>query len=182
MEDVIYRNIKGFIKVIDFKWWKSFANRLGIKVFTKETGSSTCFNIYRGSKSVSFTINQLESTNEILLDYMQLEHEDTPLVILIDCLIYHLKLSGEKTILKSGSIIKSTYFNKGSVVNLDYNDPLSQFELYLMKETIFGYVHLAIDEFIEARRAGDLVKIKHVKESFLYYQAKLTQLNEQLQS
>jgi hypothetical protein len=182
VEDVIYRNLKGFIKFIDFKWWKSFADRLGIIVYTKTTKNSTYFTIYRGGKSVSFTINRLGSANEIILDYMRLESEDTPLAILIDCLIYHLKLSGEKTIVKSGSIIKSTYFDKGIVVNLDYEDPVSQFELYLIKETIFGYVHLALDKLIEARRAGDLVRIKQVKESLLYYQAQLAQLNEQLQS
>ena len=56
----------------------------------------------------------------------------------------------------------------------------SKFELLLIRETIFGLVHLSLDRMIEFQRLGHLDKVEEIKETFEDYRRWLNQLTEQI--
>jgi hypothetical protein len=174
---VIYRNIKGIFEALNFKWWKSFASLLGFTVDEHETMNTTTITVYRGERSACFTIYRSGLEHLLCLDYLRLESEDPSFVKLFDSLIHHMSLSGEKHII-DGSLRESTYFKEGKVINSDHGDSPSRFELHLLRESIFGHVHLALDELVEAQRSGDTERVKKIKETFNHYQKQLSQLNE----
>lgn len=177
---IIYRSIRGFIEEIDIKWWKSFAAQLGLKFHEHTTANTTTITVCQGAKTASFTMYRLGSKLEITLDYLRLEPKETMLAELVDYLIHHLKLSGEKHIIDSGQFIGSTFFDEGKVVKKhnDYSD--HQFEQYLLKEIIFGKVHLALDHLVIAQHLGDSETVQKIKDMINNYQKQLEQIDEQL--
>ena len=72
-----------------------------------------------------------------------------------------MSLSGEKHIIHK-SVRTSTFFNEGKVVNADLSNEISKFELLLIRETIFGFIHLSLDRMIEFQRSGNLEKVDEV--------------------
>jgi hypothetical protein len=181
VEAVIYRNIKGVIEAIDLNWWKSYANQLELNLTEHVTKNTNTLTFYLNEESASFTIYRSGSTHELCLDYLRLEYENnSQMVKLIDSLIYDMRLSGEKHIISAGPLCESTYFKKGKAINSDHADSSTSFELHLMKEAIFGHVHLALDDLINAQRSGDREKEEKIKKIFNLYQKQLAELNEQI--
>ena len=54
---------------------------------------------------------------------------------------------------------------------------VSKFELLLIRETIFGLVHLSLDRMIEFQHLGHLEKVEEIKEIFEDYRKWLDQIN-----
>ena len=181
MQVVIYRNIKGNFQSQAFKWWKSFASLLGFMVDEHVTKNTNTITIYKGKEAATFTIFHAESNPHLCLDYLRLEPADPQLVKLIDSLIRDMSLSGEKHIIDE-SVRTCTFFNEGKVVNTDHSDEQSKFELLLIRETIFGFVHLSLDRMIEFQRSGNLEKIDEIKKNIVDYQKWLNQLTEKINS
>ncbi len=71
---------------------------------------------------------------------------------------------------------------KEKLVKPDDNNDLAQFELLLIRETIFGHIHLSLDNMIEYKRSGNLEKLDEIKETISHYQKLLTKLIEQINS
>lgn len=180
MEVVIYRNIKGIIEDQDIEWWRSFAKKFGINVTEQSTPNTTTLTFYWNDNTVNITIYRLGNKHELSLDYLRLEPGDFPLVQLIDSVIYHMHLSGEKHINKDDDYCHSTFIIDGRVIKPDQDDFLFQFEQKLLKETIFGHIHLALDELIKAQRSGNTERVQEIKESFHHYHKKLSDINKQL--
>ncbi|WP_428912350.1 hypothetical protein [Niallia sp. Krafla_26] len=187
MQVVIYRNIKGNFQFKAFDWWKTYANLLGFRInehYTKHTKTVT---VYKGEATATFNIFYYEYGSRLCLDYLRLEPANPQLVKLIDHLIEDMKLSGEKhTINESNRTY--TYLKEGKAVNHDQNQDQNQdqnheqskFELLLKRETIFGFVHLALDRMIEYKRLGKLNKVAEIKENLEYYKKYLNQLTQQI--
>jgi hypothetical protein len=181
MQVVIYRNIKGDFQPKAFKWWKSFASLLGFMLDEHVTKNTSTIIVYRREEAATFTIFHSESEPHLCLDYLRLEPADPQLVKLIDSLIQHMSLSGEKHIIDE-SVHTLTFFKEGKVVNANHSDDLSKFELLLIRETIFGFVHLSLDRMIEFQRSGNLERAAEIKETISHYQKWLNKLNEQINS
>jgi hypothetical protein len=181
VEVVIYRNIKGEFQPIAFKWWKSFASLLGFMLDEHVTKNTSTITVYRIDKAATFTIFHSGPEPHLCLDYLRLEPADPQLVKLIDCLIQRMSLSGEKHIIHE-SVRTSTFFNEGKVVNANHSDDLSKFELLLIRETIFGFVHLSLDRMIEFQHSGNLERVAEVLKNISHYQKCLDKLNEQINS
>ena len=62
----------------------------------------------------------------------------------------------------------------------NYSNESSKFELLLIRETIFGLVHLSLDRMIEFQRLGHLDKVEEIKETFEDYRRWLNELTEQI--
>ena len=181
MKVVIYRNIKGKFQPKAFKWWKSFASLLGFTLDEHVTKNTSTITVYRREEAATFTIFHSESEPHLCLDYLRLEPADPQVVKLMDSLIQYMSLSGEKHIIDE-SVRISTFFNEGKVVNADHSDDLSKFELLLLRETIFGFVHLSLDRMVEFQRSGNLERVAEIKETISHYQKLLNKLNEQINS
>ena len=54
------------------------------------------------------------------------------------------------------------FYQEGKVVKTDYSNESSKFELLLIRETIFGLVHLSLDRMIEFQRLGHLDKAEEI--------------------
>jgi hypothetical protein len=144
------------------------------------TINTVTITVYLKEKSASFLIYRSGSHYQLSLDYFRLEFSDLPLANFIDLLIYDKRLSGEKHIIKTGSFTEFTYFHEGKVVDSDKNISPSHFDLFLLREAIFGHVHLALDELIQAQRLGDTEKVNKIKQTLNRYQKQIANLNEQL--
>ena len=59
-----------------------------------------------------------------------------------------------------------TFYQEGKEVNTNHSNESSKFELFLIRETIFGLVHLSLDRMIEFQRLGHLDKVEEIKETF----------------
>ena len=64
----------------------------------------------------------------------------------------------------------------------DLSNDLSKFELLLIRETIFGFIHLSLDRMIEFQHSGNLEKVAEVLKNISHYQKWLDKLNEQINS
>jgi hypothetical protein len=181
VEVVIYRNIKGDFQPKAFKWWKSFASLLGFMLDEYVTKNTSTITIYRREEAATFTIFHSESESQLCLDYLRLQPADPQLVKLIDGLIQHMSLSGEKHIIDE-SVRTSTFFNGGKVVNADLSNDLSKFELLLIRETIFGFIHLSLDRMIEFQHSGNWEREAEVLKNISHYQKWLDKLNEEINS
>jgi hypothetical protein len=181
VEVVIYRNIKGDFQHKAFKWWKSFASLLGFMLDEHVTKNTSTITVYRREEAATFTIFHSESESQLCLDYLRLQPADPKLVKLIDGLIQHMSLSGEKHIIDE-SVRTSTFFNGGKVVNADLSNDLSKFELLLIRETIFGFIHLSLDRMIEFQQSGNSERLAEVLKNISHYQKWLDKLNEQINS
>ena len=126
-----------------------------------------------------FTIFSSESGPHLRLDYLRLEPVNPQLVKLIDYLIQDLNLSGEKHMIHE-SVRTYTLFQEGKVVKMDDRNESSKFELLLIRETIFGLVHLSLDRMIEFQRLGQLDKAEEIKETFEDYRRWLNEITEQI--
>ena len=67
-------------------------------------------------------------------------------------------------------------------MNADLSNDLSKFELLLIRETIFGFIHLSLDRMIEFQHSGNLEKVAEVLKNISHYQKWLDKLNEQINS
>ena len=65
-------------------------------------------------------------------------------------------------------------------MNTNYSNESSKFELLLIRETIFGLVHLSLDRMIEFQRLGHLDKVEEIKETFEDYRRWLNEITEQI--
>lgn len=180
MKVVIYRNIKGKFQPKSFELWKSFARQLGFTLGEHVTKNTRTITVYP-REEVTFTIFRSKLEPHLCLDYLRLEPANSKVIKLIDSLIQYISLSGEKQILEESERI-STFFNEGKVVNADHSYDLSKFELLLLRETIFGFVHLSLDSMVKFQRSGNLERIAEIKTTFSDYQKLLNKLNEQINS
>jgi hypothetical protein len=144
--------------------------------YTKNTSTLT---IYRKEETAIFTIFHYDSEPHFCLDYLRLEPAAPQLVKLIDSLIQYMSLTGEKHTIDE-SVRKSTFFNEGKVVKTNKNDDFSKFELLLLRETIFGFIHLSLDRMVEFQRSGNLKEVAEIKENISQHHNFLTKLNEQI--
>lgn len=179
MQVVIYRSLKGNFQSEAYEWWKIFANLLGFMIDEHHTENTSTITVYQDETTASFTIYKSESDPHLRLDYLRLEPANPNLVKLIDYLIKDMNLSGEKHIIHE-SVRTCIFFHKGKVVDTVHRDESSKFELLLMKETIFGHVHLSLDRMIEFKRLGQLDKVADIKEALEVYRESLNQLTEQI--
>ena len=179
MQVVIYRNIKGDFQYEAYEWWKTFAHLQGFIIDEHNTKNTSTITVYQGETAATFTIFSSVSDPHLSLDYLRLEPVKPQLVKLIDYLIQDLNLSGEKHMIHE-SVRTSTFFKKGKVVKTDDCHKSSKFELLLIRETIFGLVHLSLDRMIEFQRLGHLDKVEEIKETFEDYRRWLNQLTEQI--
>ena len=179
LKTIIYRNIKGKFRPESFKVWKSFANLLGFMLDEHITKNTSTITVYRGEEAATFTIFHSESEPHLFLDYLRLEPADPQLVKLLDHLILHMSLSGEKHKIDEANRI-SSFFHEGKVVNTNHRNIQSKFELLLVRETIFGFVYLSLDRMIEAQRSGYLERVAEIKETISHYEELLNKLNEQI--
>ena len=179
MKTIIYRNIKGKFQPESFKVWKSFANLLGFMLDEHSTKNTSTVTVYWREEAATFTIFHSESESHLYLDYLRLEPADPQLVKLLDHLILHMSLSGERHKIDGANRITS-FFHGGKVMNTAHRNILSKFELLLERETIFGFVHLALDRMIEAHRLGNLERAAEIKETISHYEELLNKLNEQI--
>ena len=65
-------------------------------------------------------------------------------------------------------------------MNTNHSNESSKFELLLIRETIFGLVHLSLDRMIEFQRLGHLDKVEEIKETFEDYRRWLNEITEQI--
>ena len=72
------------------------------------------------------------------------------------------------------------FYQEGKVVNTNDSNESSKFELLLIRETIFGLVHLSLDRMIEFQRLGHLDKVEEIKETFEDYRRWLNEITEQI--
>lgn len=179
MKVVIYRNIKGIFESLDLNRWESFASLFGFMIDKHETINTTTITIDRREDSAFFTIYRSGKEQHLFIDYLRLESKDLLLMKLMDRLIHDIGLSGEKHLI-DGSNRKSTYFKEGMVVNTKDGNQPSVFELQLLKESILGRVHLALDELIDAQRSGDTERANKIKGILIHYQKQLSELNEKI--
>ena len=179
MQVVIYRNIKGDFQYEAYDRWKSFANQLGFKIDEHNTKNTSTITVYQGETAATFTIFSSESGPHLCLDYLRLEPVNPQLVKLIDYLIQDMNLSGEKHMIHE-SVRTYTFFQEGKVVKTDDSNESSKFELLLIRETIFGLVHLSLDRMIEFQRLGHLDKVEEIKETFEDYRRWLNEITEQI--
>lgn len=179
MQVVIYRNIKGNFQSEAYEWWKSYANLLEFMIDEHNTENTSTITVYQGETTATFTIFNSESGPHLCLDYLRLEPANPQLVKLIDYLIQDMNLSGEKHIIHE-SVRTYTFFEEGKVVNTVHSNESSKFELLLIRETIFGLVHLSLDRMIEFQRLGNLDKVAEIKETFDDYRKILNKLTEQI--
>ena len=179
MQVVIYRNFKGNFQDETFKWWKSFAIQLGFIIEEHNTKNTSTVTVYQGETAATFTIFSSESGPHLCLDYLHLEPVSPQLVKLIDYLIQDLNLSGEKHMIHE-SVRTYTLFQEGKVVKMADCNESSKFELLLIRETIFGLVHLSLDRMIEFQRLGHLDKVEEIKETFEDYRRWLNEITEQI--
>ena len=179
MQVVIYRNIKGDFQYEAYDRWKSFANQLGFKIDEHNTKNTSTITVYQGETAATFTIFSSVSGPHLSLDYLRLEPVNPQLVKLIDYLIQDLNLSGEKHMIHE-SVRTYTLFQEGKVVKMDDSNESSKFELLLIRETIFGLVHLSLDRMIEFQRLGHLDKVEEIKETFEDYRRWLNEITEQI--
>jgi hypothetical protein len=179
VEVIIYRNIKGNFHPKAFEWWKSFTNLLGFMLDEKATKNTNTITVYQDQKVATFTIFHTEPEPHLCLNYLRLKPADPQLAKLIDSLIQHMSLSGEKHIIDE-SIRISTFFIEGKVVSADHNDDRSKFDLLLLRETIFGFVHLSLDRMIEFQCSGNLEGVAEIKGTLSHYKTFLIKLNEQI--
>ena len=171
--------LKGIFNTKPTNRWKSFANQLGFKIDEHNTKNTSTITVYQGETAATFTIFSSVSGPHFSLDYLRLEPVNPQLVKLIDCLIQDMSLSGEKHIIHE-SVRTYTFFKEGKVVNANHSDESSKFELLLIRETIFGLVHLSLDRMIEFQRLGNLDKVEEIKETFEDYRRWLNKLTEQI--
>lgn len=176
---VIYQNIKGIFEPSAFELWKSYVSLFGCRLDENTTKNARTITVYRKEENAAFTIFHSETEPHIYLDFLRLEPASQQLVKLIDRLIYQMGLSGEKQII-SEFVRASTFFNKGKVVKADPIDDSPKFELLLLRETIYGFIHLSLDNMIEFKRSGNLEKVEEIKETISNYQKQLTKLIEQI--
>jgi hypothetical protein len=179
MQVVIYRNIKGDFQYEAFEWWKSFVKQLGFLIDEHNTKNTSTITVYQDETAATFTIFYSESGPHLCLNYLRLKPANPHLVKLIDSLIQNLNLSGEKHMIHE-SDRTFTIFQEGKVVKTDHRNKSSTFELLLIKETIFGHVHLSLDRMIEFQRLGHLDKVAEIKETFEDYRRWLNQLTAQI--
>ena len=179
MQVVIYRNIKGDFQNEAYEWWKFFANLQGFKIDEHNTKNTNTITVYKGVTAATFTIFSSVSGPHLSLDYLRLEPVNPHLVKLIDYLIQDMNLSGEKHMIHK-SVRTYTLFQEGKVVKMDDRNESSKFELLLIRETIFGLVHLSLDRMIEFQRLGHLDKVGEIKETFENYRKWLNQLTEKI--
>ena len=179
MQVVIYRNIKGDFQYEAYDRWKSFANQLGFKIDEHNTKNTSTITVYQGETAATFTIFSSVSGPHLSLDYLRLEPVNPQLVKLIDSLIQEMNLFGEKHMIHE-SVRTSIFYQEGKVVNTNYSNESSKFELLLIRETIFGLVHLSLDRMIEYQRLGQLDKAEEIKETFEDYRRWLNELTEQI--
>lgn len=175
MQVVIYRNIKGNFHSEAYEWWKIFATLLGFMIDEHNTENTRTITVYQGETETSFTIFNSESGPHLCLDYLRLEPVNPQLVKLIDYLIQDMSLSGEKHTIHE-SVCTCTFFQDGKAVKTDHRNESSNFDLLLMKETIFGLVHLSLDRMVEFQRLGDLDKVTEIKETLEVYRNDLNKL------
>ena len=134
----------------------------------------------KGETAATFTIFSSVSGPHLKLTYyLRLEPVNPHLVKLIDYLIQDMILSGEKHIIHE-SVRTSTFYQEGKVVNTNYSNESSKFELLLKRETIFGLVHSSLDRMIEFQRLGHFDKVEEMKETFEDYRRWLNELTEQI--
>ena len=179
MQVVIYRNFKGNFQDETFKWWKSFAIQLGFIIEEHNTKNTSTVTVYQGETAATFTIFYSEPGPHLCLDYLQLKPANPLLVKLVDFLILNQKLSGEKHMIFE-SVRTYTFFQEGKVVKTNNRYESSKFELLLIRETIFGLVHLSLDRMIEYQRLGHLDKVAEIKETFEDYRRWLNQITAQI--
>ena len=179
MQVVIYRNIKGDFQYEAYELWKFFANLLGFLIEEHNTKNTSTITVYQGETAATFTIFYPESGPHLCLDYLRLKHASPQLLKLIDYLIQDLNLSGEKHMIHE-SVRTSTFFKEGKVVKTDDCHKSSKFELLLIRETIFGLVHLSLDRMIKFQRLGHLDKVAEIKETFEDYRRWLNQLTAEI--
>lgn len=179
MQVVIYRNIKGDFQYEAYDRWKSFANQLGFKIDEHNTKNTSTITVYQGETAATFTTFSSVSGPHLSLDYLRLEPSDPHLVELIDYLIQEMNLSGEKHMIHE-SVRTYTFYQEGKVVKTDHSNESSKFELLLIRETIFGLVHLSLDRMIEFQRLGQLDKVEEIKETFEDYRRWLNEITKQI--
>ena len=179
MQVVIYRNIKGDFQYEAYDRWKSFANQLGFKIDEHNTKNTSTITVYQGETAAIFTIFSSESAPQLCLDYLRLDPVSPQLVNLIDYLIEEMNLFGEKHMIHE-SVRTYTLFQEGKVVKMADCNKSSKFELLLIRETIFGLVHLSLDRMIEYQRLGQLDKAEEIKETFEDYRRWLNEITEQI--
>ncbi len=175
---VVFREIKGKIQTHALKSWLSLVNLLGFMLDEHETKNTKTITAYRSGDKVTFTIFRSKSEPFLYLDYIRLEPADPELVNIIDILIDKLCLSGEKHIIDD-SVHLSVLFNEGKVINNDNNE-FDNFESLLLRETIYGLVHLCLDRIIEYKHAGSLEKVEEMKETLSKCQKCLILINKRI--
>ncbi|MEC0694962.1 hypothetical protein [Bacillus atrophaeus] len=178
MKVVVFREIKGKIQTHALKSWLSLVNLLGFMLDEHETKNTKTITVYRSGDKVTFTIFHSKSEPFLYLDYIRIEPADTELVNIIDILIDKLCLSGEKHIIDD-SVHLSVLFNEGKVINNDKNE-FNNFENLLLRETIYGLVHLCLDRMIEYKHAGSLEKVEEMKETLSKCQKCLMIINKRI--
>ena len=133
--------------------------------------------------AATFTIFSSESGPHLSLDYLRLEPVNPQLVNLIDYLIQEMNLSGEKHMIHESVRTYTLLPGRESSKDMMICNESSKFELLLIRETIFGLVHLSLDRMIEFQRLGHLDKVEEIKETFEDYRRwlnEITETNQQL--
>ena len=179
MQVVIYRNIKGDFQYEAYDRWKSFANQLGFKSMNITQKTLAPLPYIKVKTAAIFTIFSSESAPQLRLDYLRLEPVKPQLVKLIDYLIQDLNLSGEKHMIHE-SVRTYTFFQEGKVVKMADCNKSSKFEFLLIRETIFGLVHLSLDRMIEFQCLGHLDKVEEIKKTFEDYRRWLNEITKQI--
>ncbi|WP_338473037.1 hypothetical protein R4Z10_10110 [Niallia sp. XMNu-256] len=181
MKVVIYRNIKGVFQSEVYKWWKSFASKLGFMLEEHAMKNTRTITVFREEEEATFMIFHSKIEPQLYLNYLRIETEDPLLVELFDRLIQRMSLSGEKHIIEN-SVRTSTFFKEGLMIDKELTNNRSKFELKLIKETILGFIHLSLDRMVEIQRSGNMEKITEIKETIASYQEWLNKINEEINS
>ena len=179
MQVVIYRNIKGDFQYEAYEWWKTFAHLQGFIIDEHNTKNTNTITVYQGETAATFTIFSSVSGPHLSLDYLRLEPVNPHLVKLIDYLIQDMSLSGEKHVIHE-SVRTYIFYQEGKIVNTNHSNESAKFELLLIRETIFGLVHLSLDRMIKFQRLGHLDKVEEIKETFEDYRRWLNEITEQI--
>jgi hypothetical protein len=184
LKAVIYRNIKGTVEFQNLKMLMAKAHQCGLNLEKRSnTVNTETLTLYGNNQEVNLSLYRSDKQFKIFIDYLRLEPAEFSLISFIDFLISHIRSSGEKHIIHVNSLRETIIFHEGKAENHQsaFNQ-LEQFELLLLKESLYGHVHLDIDKLISALRAGDSDSEKRIRESLNSYKQYLNWINEQLPS
>jgi hypothetical protein len=159
----VYRNIEGRVDASQLDRWMTKALELGLTIVEETRGKIMTITLVQGDDMVAFNFFGSGGTYETRIDYLRLQHGETPWEECLDSLIALGSLSGEKHIILDGQRTPM-YFQKGAeTVSTHSGQTETGFELMLMKETLQGKINLCLDQYRVARARND----QHLQETLI---------------